>query len=607
MDWLRLLFCAVLVQLCAAGNETRSTFTYEMVAKCKEHICKHGYKYETFYKIDAEDREHVISDASVALEMHIAILAANNGHILLSTKANPTVTDPVYEIVVGGGSNKFTELRRNLRRNGKISKPTVGILSAIEFRPFFIRITTDGAVQFGKEGEEPLLDYRDNNHLAIRYFSFAAWNGVEAKFCYDCPPKGTNSSTTNSEAVDPLMSNADKLKAALLQDRAPHLPPASPVTIRLGFKITSLKYSPFTSKMVTGVAIVASWVDDSMAWNPDKFNNITKLTFSDGQIWRPTFFLFNSEDQGSVDIDNPGPITMVNSGEATYYFQTHLTSWCFNYAKTTNNWPHDDYHCSIVIAPWEPHEKITLEQISHADEKMAIFAESNKVIPNEWSIEWKQGVVEPSAWHTIFTANDNDTNQSDRFLVNIALRRRATAFNVVFYTPLLVLVLFVLMSFWSEPLQMSRVWFYAGSTVVICVGLCYVDYLVPIHTVPTILVLYITVMGGVLLALLLQVLLMTPTAERLCQTHSVQSLLRSSMFRILFFLPPVKSAENYDRINEAYSGEEDEVTPPRNGNIPEMETETPTPSERDEVAAALDWFLFLVYSLVIAVMLAMHF
>ncbi|XP_048004263.1 acetylcholine receptor subunit alpha [Leguminivora glycinivorella] len=606
MDWLRLLFCAVLVTLCEAGNET-GTFTYEMVAKCKEHICKHGYKYETFYKIDAEDREHVKSDASVALEMHIAILAANNGHILLSTKANPTVKDPVYEIVVGGGGNKFTELRRNLRRNGKISKPTVGILSAIEFRPFFIRITTDGAVQFGKEGEEPFLDYRDNNPLAIRYFSFAAWSGVEAKFCYDCPPEGTNSSTTNSEAVDPLMSNADKLKAALLQDRAPHLPPSSPVIIRLGFKITSLKYSPFTSKMVTGVAIVASWVDDSMAWNPDKFNNITKLTFSDGQIWRPTFFLFNSEDQGSVDIDNPGPITMVNSGEATYYFQTHLTSWCFNYAKTTNNWPHDDYHCSIVIAPWEPHEKIILEQISHANEKMAVFSESSKVIPNEWNIEWKQGVVEPSAWHTIFTANDNDTNQSDRFLVNISLSRRATAFNVVFYTPLLVLVLFVLMSFWSEPLQMSRVWFYAGCTVVICVGLCYVDYLVPIHTVPTILVLYVTVLGGVLLALLLQVLLMTSTAERLCQTHLVQSLLRSKMFRIIFFLPPVKSAENYDRINEAYSGEEDEVTPPRNGNIPEMETETATPSERDEVAAALDWFLFLVYSLVIAVMLSMHF
>ncbi|XP_073948963.1 uncharacterized protein [Choristoneura fumiferana] len=195
---------------------------------------------------------------------------------------------------------------------------------------------TDGLVEFGKEGESPILRYFDVHPIPVEYFSFAAWTGVEAKFLYDCPVNGSNSSTTDSQEVARKMSNSDRLKTTLLMDRLPHLPPGPTVEIQLGLKITSVRYNPFTSKLVTGVAVVASWVDESMAWNPDKFNNITRLAFSDGQIWRPTFFLINSEDKGAIDIENPGPTMMVNSGEATYYFQAELTTWCFEYAKTYN-------------------------------------------------------------------------------------------------------------------------------------------------------------------------------------------------------------------------------------------------------------------------------
>ena len=52
---------------------------------------------------------------------------------------------------------------------------------------------TDGVIEFGKEGEVlPLLTYIDVSPLEIKYFSFAAWTGVEAKFLYDCPIPGGN-------------------------------------------------------------------------------------------------------------------------------------------------------------------------------------------------------------------------------------------------------------------------------------------------------------------------------------------------------------------------------------------------------------------------------
>lgn len=55
---------------------------------------------------------------------------------------------------------------------------------------FFI---SDGLIEFGKEGDIlPILSYQDMNPITVRYFSFAAWSGVEAKFLYDCPIPSAN-------------------------------------------------------------------------------------------------------------------------------------------------------------------------------------------------------------------------------------------------------------------------------------------------------------------------------------------------------------------------------------------------------------------------------
>lgn len=70
--------------------------------RCKEHICQHGYSYETFYKIDEENLSHATvkkGDTDITyFEMHIAIQAASNGHILFSAVEQPGPIDPVYEI-----------------------------------------------------------------------------------------------------------------------------------------------------------------------------------------------------------------------------------------------------------------------------------------------------------------------------------------------------------------------------------------------------------------------------------------------------------------------------------------------------------------------------
>ncbi|XP_068624197.1 neuronal acetylcholine receptor subunit non-alpha-2-like [Battus philenor] len=590
------------------------TFSYDIAKRCREHICQHGYSYDTYYRVDSSDRRRLKSEPELAFEMHLAILASSNGHILLSTVAQPTTSDPVYEIVIGGGGNKFTELRRNFRRNARASYKTIGILSPIEFRAFYIKISEDGLIEFGKEGEPlPVISYYDVDPLPIKYFSFAAWNGVEAKFLYDCPAPGDNDTTTtpHSEEVEHKQSNSDSLRTTLLMGRMPHLAPSQNMNVKLGIKITSLRYNALDAKLTTGLAVFMSWVDNSMAWDPSKFNGTTSLSFRQGQIWRPTFFVFNSDDLGMLDAKNPDLIWMVNSGEAVFHFQTTLYTWCFDYSTTLNRWPRDEYQCAIAIQPWETHERIFLSVPTK--EEVEGFTDIDDVIQNEWEIDVKQYIVSqvPKSKSFVNGSGGGLDVKSEKLHIKINLKRRATSYNIVFYTPLLVLVLFVLLSFWTEPLKMDRVWFYAGCTIVICLGLCYVDYLIPCHTIPTILVLYTAVLIGVLIALIVHVLLMTAMAEKICQKPFINTILIQRWFRGLFCLSEIKMCRIYQTINERNPIADDDDSgvciAPRLGNVEEMESDNAEYNERRDVAQVLDKILFFVYSITFAVLLGLHF
>ncbi|XP_023936039.1 proton-gated ion channel subunit pbo-6 [Bicyclus anynana] len=608
------IYCVIwIVMGLVSAQMEHFNFTYAMASLCKEHVCKHGYSYEVFYEVNAEDRKVVRSDPSVVYEMHIAIMAASNGHILLSTVPKPDTSDPVYEIVVGGGGNRFTELRANLKRNAKASAKTLQILSSVDFRAFYIKITEDGLIEFGIEGDAlPILSYQDMNPITVRYFSFAAWSGVEAKFLYDCPipsangKEGTIPVTPDSKAVEPKLSNSEKLQRTLLLGKDPGMPPGPDVNVDLGVRVVSVTYDAYTSKLTTGLSIIRKWTDDSLAWNPNKFNGIDRLTFRQGQIWSPQLTVFNTDSQNMLDDRNPELISMDNSGTAILHMRTTTDTWCFDYENTVTKWPRDKYICAIVIELWEVHEIVTLNVLHPSTSyELEIIDGIEEDIQNAWEVSTTQAIVDVLSWKKNYASNDNFTHQSDRLVITVNLQRRATVYNIVFYTPLLVLVTFVLLSFWSEPLSMKRVWFYAGCSVVICMGLCYIDVLVPCHTIPSILILYVVILFGVLLAMLIQLVLKTSVTKTLCKTTLIQTMLTSHYFRSLFCLAPLKVCHIYESVNDGYDSEV--VEPPRNGNVEEMEREKDDYNECNDLAEAIDKSMFVIYSLTFAIMLAMHF
>ncbi|XP_013190974.1 acetylcholine receptor subunit alpha-type unc-38 [Amyelois transitella] len=610
MDWILIPLC---VWIGMSAADPGVTYNQEMSAKCKQHICRFGYNYDTYYRIDSNDRKP--TDPKVAFEMHIAIQAASNGHILLSPVEHPSFSDSVYEFVVGGGANTFTELRRNLRKNAKASAKTFRILSNSELRGFYIKITKDGHVEFGREGKvPPIIDIYDVDPIDVKYFSFASWNGVDARFLYDCPTPSSNESTRNSTEITPRLSISDQLKKNILTNRFPSLAPSQNMTVEIGTVLISARYDSFDAKLFTDLAFVTSWKDKSAAWDPDKYNGTTRINFRQTQIWRPTFLVYNANTLDPLDASTAGLIAMDYSGQNTFHFRTKVESWCVVDDTTAlNKWPLDSYDCVIVIRPYQVHELITLKLLKPTDVKMKFYTDIDIKVRNEWETSATSLVFSSGQWAKLHNTTFNDRTASDVMVIYLTMHRRAVAYNVAFYTPLVVLVTFLLMSFWTQPLVMSRVWFYSGCAVTISLGLCYIEYIMPCHNVPSLLVLYITVLFGVLFALLLQVVLMTSIIRALCETQPIQNLLTSYMFRKIFLLTPMTVTKNYDTLNEgfSYEGEDSDVIIPRTSNVEEMvadvTTEKATFGDPEELAEAFDKLLFFVYSLAFAVMLALHF
>lgn len=70
---------------------------FSVASKCKKHISKHGYSYEEFYAASTQNQKPD-QKTGIVFELHLAILAPSNGHILLSAVPKPSLLDPVYEI-----------------------------------------------------------------------------------------------------------------------------------------------------------------------------------------------------------------------------------------------------------------------------------------------------------------------------------------------------------------------------------------------------------------------------------------------------------------------------------------------------------------------------
>lgn len=101
-------------------------------------------------------------------QIQFRVKAPNDAHIALTT--GPQEGDPMYEVFIGGWSNSKSVIRKNRTKPDVIEVETLNILSADEYRGFWIR-WDNGVLTVGKEGNSaPFLTYADPEPFGIAYF-----------------------------------------------------------------------------------------------------------------------------------------------------------------------------------------------------------------------------------------------------------------------------------------------------------------------------------------------------------------------------------------------------------------------------------------------------
>ncbi|KAF4532931.1 hypothetical protein B566_EDAN015643, partial [Ephemera danica] len=207
-----------------------------------------GYGYRRLYHwADSleEKRKGNRTEVSSAT-LNFRVRAFSDAHIMLSMTSNPVDGEPVYEIVLGAGRNSFSDIRRMRKTGTRVTQTTPGIVSATDLRGFWIRVSSDGTIDVGIEGDDmAFMGWRDPQPLPIHYFAFCTWTGVVGKWEYDCPghraSQGNSMDTTNKnctnmdsqqegdndEEVEQPMTWTQRLRRDLLSQYDPYARPST--------------------------------------------------------------------------------------------------------------------------------------------------------------------------------------------------------------------------------------------------------------------------------------------------------------------------------------------------------------------------------------------
>ncbi|XP_018369126.1 PREDICTED: uncharacterized protein LOC108765092 isoform X1 [Trachymyrmex cornetzi] len=134
----------------------------------------------SFLALNTEDKLEYHFYPVTAGQIQFRIKAPNDAHVALTT--GPQEGDPMYEVFIGGWNNSKSVVRKNRTKPEVAETETPGVLSADEYRGFWIR-WDNGVLTVGKEGEsDPFLSYADPEPFGIGYFGVCTGWGATGEW-----------------------------------------------------------------------------------------------------------------------------------------------------------------------------------------------------------------------------------------------------------------------------------------------------------------------------------------------------------------------------------------------------------------------------------------
>ncbi|XP_035898664.1 neuronal acetylcholine receptor subunit beta-2-like [Anopheles stephensi] len=340
-----LLLLLLLALAIECHADTRYNVSFDELHKCKQHNAINGYNYQAFFKLH-ELQHHDPADSDLVVDLLVYVLAARDGHILLSDQNKTGAT--ALEIVLGGGANTFSQIRVGQKGSPIRTKASAGLLSPIDPLPVRLRIYSEGQIRIhaGNLTGEPFMEAMlpSKNASGLSYVSFTTWGTALAKWFYDCPLPTTNGTamidgSELQQEYDGKQRLLDHLKAV------PRWidPPVNFTGVQISHMyVQGFVYDQTTNLIELSGAMGLSWQDKRYRWNASDFDNVTVVGDVCRTIWTPAFepvSLFT------------GPLALCFlSQEGTVIVEIEEFSW-INFCTLSDSyrWPYDVNACQLQL------------------------------------------------------------------------------------------------------------------------------------------------------------------------------------------------------------------------------------------------------------------
>uniref|UniRef100_A0A8W7Q3C6 Neurotransmitter-gated ion-channel ligand-binding domain-containing protein n=1 Tax=Anopheles coluzzii TaxID=1518534 RepID=A0A8W7Q3C6_ANOCL len=315
--------------------------------RCKQHNAINGYNYRAFFKLHELDH-HNPANADLIVDLLVYVLAARDGHILLSeqNKTAPTA----LEIVLGGGGNTFSQIRFGQKGSPLRTKASAGLLSPIDPLPVRVRINTEGQVRVyaGNLTGEPFMETMmpKKNASELRYVSFTTWGTALAKWFYDCPlPANSTNGTAliDGNELEQEFDGKQRLLDHLLGVPRWIDPPVNFSGVQISqMYIQGFVYDQTTNLVELSGAMGLSWKDPRYRWNASDFDNTTVVGDVCHLIWTPSF--------QSASLFTGTFSLCYLSNEGTVIVEMDEFSWAnFCTLSDSYRWPYDTNACHLQL------------------------------------------------------------------------------------------------------------------------------------------------------------------------------------------------------------------------------------------------------------------
>ncbi|NP_001297424.1 acetylcholine receptor subunit alpha-type acr-16-like precursor [Aplysia californica] len=153
---------------------------------------------------------------------------------------------------------------------------------------------------------------------------------------------------------------------------------SSPVVIQMGLTLTQvLDMDEKNQVLITNVWLDHEWVDEFMVWDPQRFNNITKLRIPCHKLWLPDMVLYNNAAEYTDGL-MPANAMVEPNGKVFWPVPTKLQSSC---KVDVTYFPFDSQECSLKFGSWtyDGYQVDITNRTSEVDL-------SNYIVNGEWEL-----------------------------------------------------------------------------------------------------------------------------------------------------------------------------------------------------------------------------